>query len=151
MQSGTIRVGDHQGVYVIQMEGDVRLTLCLSFDHFIDEMFTAKNFCSVMFDLCAAQCIDSTTLGLMAKISIGARKLCLLVSMGFDDIFNIVKECESVECRGRPLIEVIEPQDELMAKVLEAHHTLVKLNEHNKDTFKELIESLESQQESKAS
>lgn len=162
MQNGIIRVADHQGVYVIKMEGDVRLTLCLSFDSFIDEMFAAEDFCSVMFDLCGAQCIDSTTLGLMAKISIGARKLGydkplvvssnpsitrLLVSMGFEDIFNIVKESACIDCDGKSLIEEIQPEDALMEKVLEAHRTLVKLNAQNKDTFKELIESLESQQE----
>ena len=30
---GQILVADHQGVYVIKMVGDVRLTLCVSFDH----------------------------------------------------------------------------------------------------------------------
>lgn len=163
MQSGIIRVADHNGVYVIKMEGDVRLTLCLSFDNFIEEMFAADDFCSVMFDLCSAQCIDSTTLGLMAKISIGARKLGydkplvvssnpsitrLLASMGFEDIFNIVKDSRtSVDCDGQILIEEIEPEDALMEKVLEAHRTLVKLNTQNQDTFKELIESLENQQD----
>lgn len=161
MQNGIIRVADHQGVYVIKMEGDVRLTLCLSFDGFIEEMFSSKNFYSVMFDLCSAQCIDSTTLGLMAKISIGARKLGyekplvvssnpsitrLLVSMGFEDIFNIVKESECIDCDGETLTAEIVPEDALMEKVLEAHRTLMNLNLQNKDTFIELIESLESQQ-----
>jgi len=70
MSSGEIKVAAHDGVYVIKMEGDVRLTLCLSFDDFIEKMFDAPDFCSVVFDLSDAQAIDSTTLGLMAKISI---------------------------------------------------------------------------------
>jgi anti-anti-sigma regulatory factor len=158
MQSGIIRVADHEGVYVIKMEGDVRLTLCLSFDGFINEMFASENFCSVMFDLCAAQAIDSTTLGLMAKISIGARKLGfekplvvssnpsitrLLVSMGFEDIFTIVQESDCGDCEGQTLVEKIMPESAVMEKVLEAHKALVALNAQNKDTFKELIESLE--------
>ena len=41
-----------------------------SFDHFIDEMLADKDFCSVIFDLSHVEAVDSTTLGLMAKISI---------------------------------------------------------------------------------
>jgi hypothetical protein len=63
--------------------------------------------------------------------------------MGFEDIFNIVKEGICVDCDGQPLVEQIMPEDAVMEKVLEAHKTLVALNEQNKDTFKELIESLE--------
>ncbi len=163
VQSGIIRVADHDGVYVIKMEGDVRLTLCLSFDSFIDDMFAASDFCSVMFDLCDAQAIDSTTLGLMAKISISARNLGfekplvvssnpsitrLLVSMGFEDIFRIVEKSALVECRGRLLAQADTPEDMLLEKVLEAHKTLVNLNAQNASTFRELIESLESQQKS---
>ncbi len=161
MQSGVIRVADHNGVYVIKMEGDVRLTLCLSFDSFIDEMFSSADFCTVMFDLCTAQAIDSTTLGLMAKISIGARQLGyekplvvssnpsitrLLVSMGFDDIFNIVQECDLDLSESTILAAGSSSEEKVMEKVLEAHRALVALNEENENTFRELIESLESQQ-----
>jgi hypothetical protein len=70
MRPGQILVADHEGVYVIKMIGDVRLTLCISFDQFIDSMFNAENFSAVLFDLSEAEAIDSTTLGLMAKISL---------------------------------------------------------------------------------
>jgi len=161
MNKGVISVADHEGIYVIKMEGDVRLTLCLSFDDFIDDMFNAEDFCSVMFDLCAAQAIDSTTLGLMAKISIGARALGydkpvvvsknpsitrLLVSMGFEDIFNIVRETEAQAQPGaKSLTEQTAPEKEIQRKVLEAHKTLVHLNANNENIFRELIESLENQ------
>lgn len=163
MNRGVIRVASHDGVYVIKMEGDVRLTLCISFDDFINNMFSAENFCSVMFDLCDSQAIDSTTLGLMAKISIGARAqgyempivvsdnpsiTRLLVSMGFDDIFNIVGETNMQVARieGGALAENITPESDIQRKVLEAHRTLVQLNARNANTFKELIESLENQE-----
>ena len=70
MQAGQILVADHNGISVIKMIGDVRLTLCISFDKFIEEMYQAENFRTVLFDLSEAEAIDSTTLGLMAKISI---------------------------------------------------------------------------------
>lgn len=55
MRPGQILVADHQGVYVIKMIGDVRLTLCISFDQFIDNMFSAPDFQAVLFDLSEAE------------------------------------------------------------------------------------------------
>lgn len=74
MRPGQILVADHAGVYIIKMTGDVRLTLCISFDQFIDAMLAAPNFSSVLFDLSDAEAVDSTTLGLMAKISLLAQE-----------------------------------------------------------------------------
>src|SRR5687768_3604522 len=105
MKPGQILVADYQGVYVIKMLGDVRLTFCVSFDQFIDGMFSDNQFSSVIFDLSDAEAIDSTTLGLMAKISILSQEHFqvmpivlatspsiqrILQTMGFSDIFTIV-------------------------------------------------------------
>jgi Anti-anti-sigma regulatory factor (antagonist of anti-sigma factor) len=110
MRPGQILVADHEGVYVIKMVGDVRLTLCISFDQFIDSMFSAENFSAVLFDLSEAEAIDSTTLGLMAKISLQGQERHnvipvilstnpsinrVLQTMGFQDIFTIVNELQT--------------------------------------------------------
>lgn len=158
MQPGKIWVADHAGVYVIKMVGDVRLTLCMSFDQFIDSMFERDDFASIIFDLTEAEAIDSTTLGLMAKISIlaGQRKQLrpvvistlpginrLLDSMGFGEIFDIVKEAPE-NLRAEVCLEAGE-LDEGCArdKVLEAHRILMELNEKNRETFKDLVKTLE--------
>lgn len=163
MKPGSIKVAQHEGVFVIKMEGDVRLTLCLSFDSFIENMFNQSDFKSVVFDLTDAEAIDSTTLGLMAKISINGREkdfddpivisqnpsiTRLLVTMGFEDIFQIVKDANLALGDSLPLELDAEGGDEsdIRAKVLEAHRTLMGLNDTNKETFKELVESLEEQQ-----
>lgn len=159
MSSGKILVAAHDGVNVVKMIGDVRLTLCVSFDAFIESMFDRDSFCSVVFDLSEAYAIDSTTLGLMAKIARSSREHCcetpvvlsdnpsitrLLESMGFEDIFDIVADAQI------PLSDVkelpVKPADEIQVKrrVLEAHRILMELNHTNKDTFKELVETLEN-------
>lgn len=163
MNSGEIKVAEHDGVYVIKMEGDVRLTLCLSFDEFIETMFDAPNFCSVVFDLSDAQAIDSTTLGLMAKISIKGRALRfddptvvssnpsitrLLASMGFEDIFHIVDTpqaiCGTCMSAGVTLDEKVDDERSVQERVLEAHKLLMAMNDANHDTFRELVDSLEN-------
>jgi anti-anti-sigma factor len=163
MSSGQILVAEHRGTYVIRLLGDVRLTLCLSFDQFIDSMFAQKSLDSVVFDLRDVQGIDSTTLGLMAKISIGARKRGLanpvvvtsspsvrrlLESMGFDDIFSIVSNAAAplsdlAEIGNlAPLSEDLTDEGEVRARVLEAHQILMELNQPNKVRFDELVETL---------
>ena len=48
---GRILVGDHEGVYVLLFQGDVRLTLCTAVDSFLDRMFDDTGFRSVVVDL----------------------------------------------------------------------------------------------------
>ncbi len=159
MDAGSIKIAEHEGIYVIKMEGDVRLTLCLSFDNFIQKMLDAPNFCSVMFDLTDAKAIDSTTLGLMAKISIMSKDINperpmvitdspsiqrLLVSMGFEDIFSIVEQA-SLPAQANQSLELEISDEELVRqKVVEAHRILMNLNEDNENAFKELVDALES-------
>ncbi len=165
MTPGTIKIAEHNGVFVIKMEGDVRLTLCLSFDDFIEEMLNRPDYSSVVFDLTKAQAVDSTTLGLMAKVSIKAGHhghesplvvssnpsiTRILVSMGFDDIFRLVDkaEFESGQSQEKEVVVISEKngnETEVQKKVLEAHHILMELNERNRGAFKELVETLESQ------
>ncbi|MDO3383898.1 STAS domain-containing protein [Gilvimarinus algae] len=163
MRPGQILVADHDGVFVIKMVGDVRLTLCISFDQFIDNMFGREGFAGVLFDLSDAEAIDSTTLGLMAKISIlgeerdGSRPIILstnesinriLETMGFADIFTIVSELDSPVEATEPLPEGEQPDDEevVKGKVIEAHRILMGLNRDNEKTFTNLVNMLEGDQ-----
>lgn len=162
MQPGQILVADHKGVYVIKMVGDVRLTLCMSFDQFIDAMFANEQFCEVLFDLSEAEAIDSTTLGLMAKISIlgeervGGRPLIyspnasinrILETMGFADIFTIVNELQQPIAVTQVLGDGEEDEERVKTKVIEAHKYLMCLNKENKQTFTDLVNMLESEQQ----
>ena len=159
MKVGQILVADHDGVYVIKMLGDVRLTLCISFDQFIDAMFKSPNFTSVLFDLSDAGAIDSTTLGLMAKISILGQERCgvtpvilasnpsiqrILSTMGFSDIFVIVDQLDTPAFAQIPLNCTNCDEIEVKEKVIEAHKILMGLNAENADTFRNLVNMLEN-------
>lgn len=158
MSTGQIFVAEHKGVYVIRMIGDVRLTLCISFDQFIENMFANEPLKSVVFDLREAEGIDSTTLGLMAKISIGARERSLkppvvftrsasierlLVSMGFEDIFEIVTGEHLPFNATLPLNEIVVDEGAIEQRVLEAHQILMTLNRPNMLKFNELVQALQ--------
>lgn len=158
MQPGQILVADCDGTEVIKMVGDVRLTLCVSFDKFIDNLFNGAPPCKIVFDLTHASSVDSTTLGLMAKMAILSRERCdhvpvvfstnatvnrLLDTMGFDDIFDIIHENyqDTSACETLQASDIDE--ESAKERVLEAHSILMQLNETNRQTFRDLVKTLE--------
>lgn len=156
---GQILAGQHDGVYLLRFEGDVRLTLCAAVDQFLYEMLKDPAFRSVAVDLTRATGVDSTSFGLMAKLSLRAQEhfqfkptlicnepdmLRLLRSMGFDDVFEIVPRPPSSEADLGPLPQVDVPEDTLRAQVLEAHQILMGLNDNNRVAFRDLVAALEA-------
>ncbi len=75
MDAGKILVAQSQGIYIVKFVGDVRLNLCSTLDKYTDQMFESDAFKTVIIDLSETQCIDSTSLGQLAKISILYRKI----------------------------------------------------------------------------
>ncbi|MEY4588164.1 MAG: hypothetical protein RL497_240 [Pseudomonadota bacterium] len=163
MINGQILVACQNGDNVIRMLGDVRLTLCISFDNFILQMFESRPFHSVIFDLREATCIDSTTLGLMAKIAITSRKSGhvnplvltnnpsinrLLETMGFNDIFDMVPEGK-LPADAQTVLNITEcdalNEEQVRQRVIEAHKILMELNASNESQFKALVDALERQ------
>jgi anti-anti-sigma factor len=158
--TGRILVGAHKGVYVILFEGDVRLTLCTAVDGYIDKMFRDPEFRSVVVDLSRTESVDSTSLGLLAKLSIQAEKQFgfrptlistnkdvtrILLSMGFDDVFSIVEEPLHHESQLGELPMIAATEEDMRWRVLQAHRTLMAMNEHNAAAFHDLVETLEAE------
>ena len=158
MNTGKILVAQSQGIYIIKFVGDVRLNLCSTLDQYTDHMFESEEFKTVIIDLTETQCIDSTSLGQLAKISILYKEKYgqlptiistqddinrILLSMGFDQVFYIVKVLVSrVEYLDElPLKSVDEA--EMKQRVLEAHKLLMDMNQNNRDAFQDLVNSLE--------
>jgi len=155
---GRILVGDHKGVYVLLFQGDVRLTLCTAVDSFLNRMFEDAGFRSVVVDLGQTESIDSTSLGLLAKLSIQAGQRFghrptlvstrpditrVLVTTGLDDVFNLVdqplqhdEQLGELPCRAAS-------ENEMRARVLEAHRFLMDMNESNRAAFQDLVITLE--------
>lgn len=159
IQPGKVLCACHDGAYVLKLEGDVRLTFVATLDEFLLQMFSDPKFLSVLIDLTDTAGIDSTTLGILAKLSIQAQERFnflpvvfstnpditrILESMGFDQVFNIVNDnMETIADLGElPLKEGTE--DEIRTKIIEAHRILMDLNADNQLTFKDVVQSLES-------
>ena len=158
MSGCKILQAESSGVYILKLVGEVRLNFCSTIDSSIDAIVGDPNFRSLVVDLSETTLIDSTTLGLLAKLAIRAKTKShflpsvvstndditrVLIAMGFDSIYLIVKE----PVLNSQQLEEITPEDvsedEMREQVLNAHKVLMDMNEHNRDQFKDLVSALE--------
>ncbi|MCL6414637.1 STAS domain-containing protein [Aestuariirhabdus sp. Z084] len=159
MNAGKIQAAGEQGNYVLKFTGDVRLTLCNSLDHFLEEMFADSDFHSVVIDLTQTEGIDSTSLGLLAKLSVQAKKRFdyipsiistnpditrILLSMGFDRVFNIEESPRQLDNSLQEIVCETCSEQVVKEHVLDAHRTLMDLNEKNREAFGDLVKGLEN-------
>ena len=159
MSNSKIQCAEYGDTFVLKCIGDVRLTFCSALNEKIENILKANSFKSIVIDLTEVISIDSTTLGLLAKLSIlSKRKFGMLPtlastnpdvsrvldSMGFNQVFNMVHTpAPCPEC-----LDDLPKQDQSEAvvkeRVLEAHQILMSLNESNRDEFRNLVSVLES-------
>lgn len=159
MSEGRILVGDHDGVYLLKFTGDVRVTLCATVDAFLRDLLRSDDLASVLVDLTETEGIDSTSLGLLARLSIETQRRIgtvptivstnpditrVLRTMGFDDVFRIVEEpLEDIGQLGE-LATVEADEEDVRQRVLDAHRTLMDLNDANRESFRDLVTALET-------
>ena len=159
MATGRIQYAESDGTFILKFLGDVRLTLSAALDAYIDKVVSVLHFKSIVIDLTETENIDSTSLGLLAKLSIlsserlgllptlvsnQADMLRLLQSMGFEQVFNIVAESTPTDAELKELPAQVLSEEQVREQVLEAHRLLMDLNEHNRNAFIDLVSSLES-------
>lgn len=152
---------EKQGIYVLKFIGELRLNLCSTLDSLVDSITQDPQFETVMIDLTETEVIDSTTLGLLAKIAMAVQKQShflptlistnpditrVVTSMGFDKIFIIVQEPASriEDLEEIPVLKASE--QEVRDKVLDAHKVLMGMNKQNQEEFKNLVRALECEE-----
>lgn len=143
----------------MRLEGDVRLTLCARVEAFLDSVFTHP-FKSIIVDLNGAEGVDSTTLGLLAKLAIRSRgelgiqptlfsskpDLTRVVrSMGLDRVFTIVESPSDADLASAAELPDVDADDELIRQqIIEAHETLMRIDARNVSAFKDLVQALQA-------
>ncbi len=161
MTSGKIQYAETHGAFILKFIGDVRLTLSSALDKKLESIIQQPDITSVVIDLTETQGIDSTSLGLLARLSIQSSARLgfvptihstnedinrILITMGFDQVFIIVHEVgdsrKPVILHDLPCSEENSDQ-EIMGKVITAHKTLMDMNERNRQEFQDLVQQLE--------
>ena len=158
MREGQILYAKIEDTYVLKFSGDVRYTICAPLSAFIKQLKGQQGFDDILIDLTETEGIDSTNLGLLARIanlmqerfhrkstviSTNPNINRTLEAMGFYDVFNIDTQYSSPAVHGRSLPMVEEKEQEIADAILQAHRTLAQLNETNREMFRSVVEALE--------
>lgn len=158
MSDGAIYYACRNGHYVLKFVGEVRLTLCSTIDLHLENVLTRREIRDTLIDLTETTTIDSTSLGLIAKLAIKAAEQGLpkptLVStnpditrivyaMGFDQVFLLLDTLPTSETDLAQVPFVQESEEQVRSRIIDAHRVLIDLNDANRAAFKDLIATLE--------
>ena len=157
--TGKVLHATHDTVHVLRFVGEIRHSMSPALECFLDQLLTQELAAGLVIDLSETEIIDSTCLGLLARMALklrhqGQGKATLvsprpditdvLRSMSFDRLFNIVGEMlVSGPISERALKTPNERQEDvLLDTMLRAHRTLMALSECNRLQFQEVVEAL---------
>ena len=161
MPNGHVTHAEKEGFHVLRYFGRVDYMLATSINRFADRLLEKGGVGGLIFDLTEAENLDSTNLGLLARIAERVRSAgggksvivstsdninCVLRSMSFDQIFEIVTDPTDFSADGADAIEP-EPQsqEELLNVMLDAHRTLVALSDADRLQFQDVVACLEAE------
>lgn len=165
MTCGKVLYAVHDGTWVLRLTGDVRATWCSSLDALVERLYADPALKRVIIDLRETTNIDSTMLGVLARIGMQGRKRLgqcpvlvgpnadvhrLLDSMCLDKVLTIVDDEAAVlrVCEGasQEVPAVSRTDAEVCAQVTGAHRALMDLDERNRAAFHSVVTTLEDQQ-----
>ena len=159
MNNGRILVATVNDVPILKFIGDVRVLMSSALDNYFNSLYNRAILDRMMVDMTETQGIDSTALGLLAKMSIQLRNRFnvrptiistnpditrILKSMSIDLICEIIETVDKQETCFDELNPLQETEDSVRQKVIEAHQTLMNLSEDNRTEFQDLVSALKS-------
>jgi len=158
MAEGRVLHAGRDGIHVLRFIGDIRYTLSPSIASYLEGIFATADPAGFVIDLTETDSIDSTNLGLLVRLAqrmqaLNGRRITIvskrpdinsvLTSMALDEVFDIVGE-HRLETGAVQKIPHENADKESMAHTLiDAHHALMDLSEHNKELFRDVVASLE--------
>ncbi|MAM70773.1 MAG: anti-anti-sigma factor [Gammaproteobacteria bacterium] len=159
MNSGKILAAEYDRIPVLKLVGDVRVLMSSTIDNYFHTLYSRAILDAMIVDLSETRGIDSTALGLLAKMAIQLRNRFnvkpsiistnpditkILKGMSFDIIFDIVEEPFAEEAEFGELNPISEPDEAIKKKVIVAHQALMTLSEENKLEFQDLVSALKN-------
>ncbi len=159
MNSGKLLVAEYEQMPVLKLVGDVRVLMSSTIDNYFSSLYSKAILDAMIVDLTETTGIDSTALGLLAKMAIQLRNRFnvkptilstnaditrILKGMSFDLIFDIVDKPLEADTSFGELNHISEPEDVIKQKVIIAHQALMTLSNQNKLEFQDLVSALKN-------
>lgn len=161
MSTGHVEYASLNGTHIFKIIGEVRAQSCISLDKLLSRIEQQNNVIGAIVDLTHTTFIDSTVLGILAKLGLKLKQVhkiqavmlstnpditTLANSMGLGQVFVILDYCGDPKVCTRELLDEHINHNVMLSTVLDAHRTLMKLNENNQNMFEPLVKQLEKQQ-----
>ncbi|MEP7053462.1 MAG: STAS domain-containing protein [Pseudomonadota bacterium] len=159
MALGHVTHAAQAGVHVFRYFGTVNFTLAPGLQRFLQHLIHDGGVSALVFDLTAAESLDSTNLGLMARVNEQVRDTgaansviissnedidVVLRSMGFDQTFDVLAAGDALTAAGAEPVSVeAASAQELRRTMLEAHRALMRLSEAGRLEFEPVVACLE--------
>jgi anti-anti-sigma factor len=158
MTLGHVTHAARNGVHVLRYFGSVNYTLAPGLQRFLDAIIHDGSLSGLVFDLTAAESLDSTNLGLMARANEEVRGAGVaqsviisnnediddvLRSLGFEQSFEVIPAAGGVEGDAEPVPSEPPLARELKRTMLDAHRALVRLSEAGRVEFEPVVACLE--------
>jgi len=153
----------HNDAHVLRFIGNIRYTLTPSIDRFLERIFTESKPAGFVIDLTETDSIDSTNLGLLARLAMRMQRLdnqritlvsnrtdinSVLYSMALDEVFDIVEDtCLETDTAQEVPQQNID-RETLTRTLIKTHRALMDLNERNRETFRDVVTALEKNEAS---
>ncbi|WP_020683615.1 STAS domain-containing protein [Marinobacterium rhizophilum] len=157
METGTVFYAKQGRTYVLKLVGELRYTQGENFNAFLERLFQRQDFDQILIDLSGTESIDSTMLGLLAKVANFMRDRFqrkailvstnenisqLLDSLGFCEVFNVCEQPDTETGALQPLSCASTRTEDMAATILEAHTILSEVKDSNKVLFRDVIDAL---------
>lgn len=158
MEDGKIYYTVIDNICVIKMVGRIAYKISPNFDRFIEKIKNNSTVNNFVVDLREAAHIDSTNLGLLAKLNRYSRTKSarpptvistkdninhLLLNIGFAAFFDIVDNMGDMQSTLKKLPHMKNAGEKITRVMLEAHRELANMNDTNHELFKDVINYLE--------
>jgi len=144
---GVILTTRSENVEYIKFLGTVRYSHCAGLESHINHLFETNDFDEIVIDLEQAEILDSTALGLLARVAIELKKSSdskpviflksgelsnILKRVCFDQVFTIILD-DNMKASGefRELPSHSENERQVLQRVIDAHRDLAKLDKQN--------------------
>ena len=163
MSTGHVEYASLNGTHIFKLIGEVRAQSCISLDKLLNRIEQQSNVVGAIVDLTQTTFIDSTVLGILAKLGLKLKQIhniqavmlstnsditTLANSMGLGQVFVILNYCGDPNVCTLELMEELIKHRNMLNTVLDAHKTLLKLNQSNQNMFEPLVKQLQKEQDS---
>jgi anti-anti-sigma factor len=158
MTDGRVTHSAQDGQHVLRYYGRIDYTIAPAIERFATALLETIEPGTLVFDVCEAEMLDSTNLGLIARlactqpsdrppriISTNDDITDVIRSMGLERSFEIVTEASAHAGAEEPIAVAAPSRGDLLRTMLDAHRVLAAMDESDRARFRDVVACLEAE------